>query len=306
MLNSSHITSKYHEFKADSTGLIKEAAILAEALNLGLDLNIDNHDNNSLRLKEQSIDTNANEPEGEGNERLLRHYVSVNVVDRPTRQGRDAIYGARHLYQYLTARRLLKQGFGLAKIGEFTRVTTDVLLDALFAPPHRSEAELLVAAYKAGGSPMQRPSTKPYGGGPSAKGASVANIDPIYGMADLLKEIEQMRYRFSKELDEMRRVSQSLDDLNRVISQSQRLGLAAQNDFMNIVGGLRETAEKTRYEMNQVMRALQHRIDDLFQQMDSFGQSQRAMVERLEQHEELCQTTLRALELQIMRISKSL
>ena len=140
MLNSSHITSKYHEFKADSTGLIKEAAILAEALNLGLDLNIDNHDNNSLRLKEQSIDTNANEPEGEGNERLLRHYVSVNVVDRPTRQGRDAIYGARHLYQYLTARRLLKQGFCLAKIGEFTRVTTDVLLDALFAPPHRSEA----------------------------------------------------------------------------------------------------------------------------------------------------------------------
>ena len=227
MLNSSHITSKYHEFKADSTGLIKEAAILAEALNLGLDLNIDNHDNNSLRLKEQSIDTNANEPEGEGNERLLRHYVSVNVVDRPTRQGRDAIYGARHLYQYLTARRLLKQGFGLAKIGEFTRVTTDVLLDALFAPPHRSEAELLVAAYKAGGSPMQRPSTKPYGGGPSAKGASVANIDPIYGMADLLKEIEQMRYRFSKELDEMRRVSKSLDDLNRIIYESQRLGLAA-------------------------------------------------------------------------------
>ena len=108
MLNSSHITSKYHEFKADSTGLIKEAAILAEALNLGLDLNIDNHDNSSLRLKEQAIDTNANEPEGEGNERLLRHYVSVNVVDRPTRQGRDAIYGARHLYQYLTARRLLK------------------------------------------------------------------------------------------------------------------------------------------------------------------------------------------------------
>ena len=115
-----------------------------------------------------------------------------------------------------------------------------------------------------------------------------------------------MRYRFSKELDEMRRVSQSLDDLNRVISQSQRLGLAAQNDFMNIVGGLMETAEKTRYEMNQVMRALQHRIDDLFQQMDSFGQSQRAMAERLEQHEELCQTTLKALELQIMRISKSL
>ena len=53
MLNSSHITSKYHEFKADSTGLVKEAAILAEALNLGLDLNTDNNDNIfSFKLKE--------------------------------------------------------------------------------------------------------------------------------------------------------------------------------------------------------------------------------------------------------------
>ena len=164
MLNSSHITSKYHEFKADSTGLVKEAAILAEALNLGLDLNTDNNDNVfSFKLKEESTTKNTNEPEVEGNERLLRHYVSVNVVDRPTRQGRDAIYGARHLYQYLTARRLLKQGFGLAKIGEFTRVTTDVLLDALFAPPHRSEAELLVAAYKAGARPCNAQAPSPTG-----------------------------------------------------------------------------------------------------------------------------------------------
>ena len=306
MLDPRIINKQYHDFSVDASGLIKEAAVLAEALSLGLDLNSDNNDNAPLKFKEEPTITNTNEPEVEGNERLLRHYVSVNVVDRPTRQGRDAIYGARHLYQYLTARRLLKQGFGLAKIGEFTRVTTDVLLDALLAPPHRSEAELLVAAYKAGGSPMHRPNTKPYGGGPSGKGASVANIDPIYGMADLLKEIEQMRYRFSKELDDMRRVSKSLDDLNRTIYESQRLGLAAQNDFMDIVGGLRETAERTRYEMNRVMRDLQHRIDDLFQQMDSFGQSQRTMAERLEQHEELCRTTLKALELQITRISKSL
>jgi hypothetical protein len=306
MLSSRHISKQYHDFTADASGLVKEAAVLAETLNLGLDLNTDNNDNTSLRLKEEPSNTNAGEPEVEGNERLLRHYVSLNVVDRPTRQGRDAIYGARHLYQYLTARRLLKQGFGLAKIGEFTRVTTDVLLDALLAPPHRSEAELLVAAFKAGSSPMQRPSTKPYGGGPSAKGASAASIDPIYGMADLLKEIEQMRYRFSKELDDMRRVSRSLDELNRTIYESQRLGLAAQTDFMDSVGGLKDSAERTRYEMNRGMRDLQHRMDDLFQQMESFGQSQRAVVERLEQHEDLCRTTLKALEHQIMRISKSL
>ena len=125
-------------------------------------------------------------------------------------------------------------------------------------------------------------------------------------MADLLKEIEQMRYRFSKELDDMRRVSRSLDELNRTIYESQRLGLAAQSDFMDIVGGLKDSAERTRYEMNRGMRDLQHRMDDLFQQMESFGQSQRAVVERLEQHEDLCRTTLKALEHQIMRISKSL
>ncbi len=37
----------------------------------------------------------------EGNERLLRHYVSMGVVDKPTREGRDALYGFRHLVQFV-------------------------------------------------------------------------------------------------------------------------------------------------------------------------------------------------------------
>lgn len=43
----------------------------------------------------------------EGNERLLRHYVSMGVVDKPSREGRDALYGFRHLVQFVAARRLL-------------------------------------------------------------------------------------------------------------------------------------------------------------------------------------------------------
>ena len=42
---------------------------------------------------------NLDQEATEGNERLVRHYVSVGVVDKPTREGRDALYGFRHLVQ---------------------------------------------------------------------------------------------------------------------------------------------------------------------------------------------------------------
>ena len=64
----------------------------------------------------------------EGNERLLRHYVSMGVVDKPSREGRDALYGFRHLVQFVAARRLLAEGFPLAKIAKYTgAVPTDAL-----------------------------------------------------------------------------------------------------------------------------------------------------------------------------------
>ena len=44
---------------------------------------------------------NLDQEATEGNERLVRHYVSVGVVDKPTREGRDALYGFRHLVQFV-------------------------------------------------------------------------------------------------------------------------------------------------------------------------------------------------------------
>ena len=96
----------------------------------------------------------------EGNERLLRHYVSMGVVDKPTREGRDALYGFRHLVQFVAARRLLAEGFPLAKIAKYTgAVPTDALTAYLEKPDRTSEAELLVAAFRSEVPERKTPAT---------------------------------------------------------------------------------------------------------------------------------------------------
>ncbi len=157
-----------------------------------------------LRLVEELASILHLTPEDDsGNERLLRHYASVNVVDKPGRQGRDAVYTYRHLLQFLAARRLMKQGFALSKIAEFTSVVpTETLQQTLCESPRHSEAELLVAAYKA---------TRATPSAPAAKG-----LEPIYGMADVINEIEKMRIRFVAEIQEMQsQMSLSMNALEK-------------------------------------------------------------------------------------------
>ena len=157
-----------------------------------------------LRLVEELAGILHLTPEDDsGNERLLRHYASVNVVDKPGRQGRDAVYTYRHLLQFLAARRLMKQGFALSKIAEFTSVVpTETLQQTLCESPRHSEAELLVAAYRA---------TRATPSAPAAKG-----LEPIYGMADVINEIEKMRTRFVAEIQEMQsQMSLSMNALEK-------------------------------------------------------------------------------------------
>ncbi|WP_298617014.1 MerR family transcriptional regulator [uncultured Thermosynechococcus sp.] len=47
----------------------------------------------------------------EVNPRLVRHYTSCKLIDRPTRIGREGRYGYRHLVQLLVVRRLLMEGY---------------------------------------------------------------------------------------------------------------------------------------------------------------------------------------------------
>lgn len=165
-----------------------------------------------LRLVEELAGILHLTPEDDsGNERLLRHYASVNVVDKPGRQGRDAVYTYRHLLQFLAARRLMKQGFALSKIAEFTSVVpTETLQQTLCESPRHSEAELLVAAYRA---------TRATPSAPAAKG-----LEPIYGMADVINEIEKMRTRFVAEIQEMQsQMSLSMNALEKTSVTLDRL-----------------------------------------------------------------------------------
>jgi DNA-binding transcriptional MerR regulator len=61
------------------------------------------------------------EEEGAANERLIRHYVQLGVLSPPVRQGREALYGARQVLEFVIARYLLRDGWPLAKIAELVK-----------------------------------------------------------------------------------------------------------------------------------------------------------------------------------------
>jgi len=155
----------------------------------------------SLRLEQEA---------SEGNERLLRHYVSVGVVDKPSREGRDALYGFRHLVQFVAARRLLAEGYPLAKIAGYTSaVTTDALVAYLEKPGRTSEAELLVAAFRsesAAAAPAPRmsrsaPATRP-----------LAAMATGMGMVDVMHEMREMEKRVHGQLQDLQSRFQTLVD----------------------------------------------------------------------------------------------
>ena len=167
---------------------------------------------------------NLDQEAGEGNERLLRHYVSMGVVDKPAREGRDALYGFRHLVQFVAARRLLAEGFNLAKIAKYTAVVpTEALTSYLEKSDRASEAELLVAAFKA--EPASRskvPATQAASANrtaPSTPSAPAHRTQPAktmpslptgLGMADVMHEMREMEHRVQVQLQGMRQEVQVL------------------------------------------------------------------------------------------------
>jgi DNA-binding transcriptional MerR regulator len=61
------------------------------------------------------------EEAGTANERLVRHYVQVGILTPPEREGREALFGGRQVAEFLAARRLLHDGWSLAKIAELIK-----------------------------------------------------------------------------------------------------------------------------------------------------------------------------------------
>ncbi len=139
----------------------------------------------------------------EGNERLLRHYVSMGVVDKPSREGRDALYGFRHLVQFVAARRLLAEGFPLAKIAKYTgAVPTDALTAYLEKPDRTSEAELLVAAFRSESPSLKTATTASRRATPPKPLQSIATG---MGMVDVMHEMRDMEQRVRVQLNEMQK-----------------------------------------------------------------------------------------------------
>jgi DNA-binding transcriptional MerR regulator len=153
------------------------------------------------KAQEAAKTLNLDQEATEGNERLLRHYVSMGVVDKPSREGRDALYGFRHLVQFVAARRLLAEGFPLAKIAKYTgSVPTDALTAYLEKSDRTSEAELLVAAFRSESPELNAPPSASRKTPPPKPLQSMATG---MGMVDVMHEMRDMERRVRLQINEM-------------------------------------------------------------------------------------------------------
>lgn len=113
------------------------------------------------------------EEEGTANERLIRHYVQLGVLSPPVRQGREALYGARQVLEFVIARYLLRDGWPLAKIAEL--VKTYDLPDSRL-PSNETEpptaAERVLARIRESESAPRRPAAS----APSVPGIAGASL----------------------------------------------------------------------------------------------------------------------------------
>lgn len=102
------------------------------------------------------LGTAVAEHELQPNVRLLRHYQTVGAVSRPSRRGKQAVYGYRHLLETLVVRGLVISGWPLSKVAEMTGAATDeelkvmlpeALLPATNSPEPGNRAQDLVRRF---------------------------------------------------------------------------------------------------------------------------------------------------------------
>jgi hypothetical protein len=112
----------------------------------------------------------------------------------------------------VAARRLLAEGFALAKIAKYTAVvTTDALTSYLEKSDRASEAELLVAAFKA--EPVGRSKLPAIPVNPMHRAHPVKPMPALptgMGMVDVMHEMRDMERRVQSQLQGMRDEVQSI------------------------------------------------------------------------------------------------
>jgi DNA-binding transcriptional MerR regulator len=190
---------------------------------------------------------------GEGNERLLRHYVSIGVVDKPSREGRDAHYGFRHLVQFVAARRLLAEGFPLAKIAKYTAVVpTDAQTSYLEKPDRTSEAELLVAAFRTEASSRSSPAQSPRR---TVTTKPMSNVATGMGMVDVMHEMREMEQRVHNQLKDLQsRVLDMMDDAMRGMGSQVQVQRLDPVELKVAVSKLADLMEETTHRFDRMLQ----------------------------------------------------
>ena len=94
------------------------------------------------------------DPSFEPNERLVRDYVARDILSKPSRQGKEAIFGFEQLAQFLACRAMLADGWPLSKISEELQLATiQETLDRIPGESAKNDALSLIEAFKTDGSP---------------------------------------------------------------------------------------------------------------------------------------------------------
>jgi DNA-binding transcriptional MerR regulator len=184
---------------------------------------------------------------GEGNERLLRHYVSMGVVDKPLREGREAVYGFRHLVQFIAARKLLDLGYPLAKIAQCTAaVPTDSLTTYLEQPSRANEVELFMTALRAE-APV-------HGAAHNASSARpLASMATGMGMVDVMHEMREMEQRVNEQLKMLQtQVHEGIDQALRGMGAQAR-GIEPEA-LQHTIGQLADLINQTALRFDQMLQ----------------------------------------------------
>jgi DNA-binding transcriptional MerR regulator len=206
-----------------------------------------------VRAQEVAKILNLDQEATEGNERLVRHYVSVGVVDKPTREGRDALYGFRHLVQFVAARRLLAEGLPLAKIAKFTgAVPTETLTEYLENPNKTNEAELLVAVFRSETTSRNSPPPASRRPPPAKPPQSMATG---MGMVDVVHEMREMEHRVRDQLQVMqKKVREMVEDAVRNMNTQPMDVQVFADEFKQAVSSLARMMDEATHRFDSMLK----------------------------------------------------
>ena len=239
------------------------------------------------------------------NERLVRYYASVGVIDRPDRQGRDSTYGFRHLVQLIMARRLShEQKWSLQLVAQYNQETTTAELDrSLFKPlqaedGYSKEAEArspdnaasLVQKFKRGVGLQvnnserldlfaKQTSASPRSSRSSERGTP--STKPPMAITDVLDEVRRMKDEWLQEISSFKNMQRSVQELSSEV-QGQGSRVAELNDAQRRLMATLEQMAQVGFQreqafMKHVGQMLERHTFEVKDQLSEVAQTQRAL-----------------------------